>query len=330
MIIREQLRKILGDIKCVMEDFRENEVVFSETYVLLGYNNDTLKGLSLEFVIDEDYEEITDEQSYDSLRRLIKGCLADDIEISYVITNGGIDQYELQGSFDEVKGIDNKDYNIKFVVFIEQVRDPFSFDDRNYDLNVDAFLNGKKVYQFAEREYQEILEDLNNLLPDQDEEIKMEVGSKEEVAINEVEKFILKFRGDTGDRISDDKRDEVVNLTVNKYTNGYCYYFAKILQAAFRRGDVVILAPYSHLVWRDVDGKLYDINGEVNERDYEEFECQIEEEYLGDHLRNFLHRDGYTCNTTKEDIKQLIKEAKARNKNKSGQYVDTTVGLNWE
>lgn len=47
MVIREQLRKILGDIKCVMEDFRENEVVFSETYVLLGYNNDTLKGLSL-------------------------------------------------------------------------------------------------------------------------------------------------------------------------------------------------------------------------------------------------------------------------------------------
>lgn len=29
MMIREQLRKILGDIKCVMEDFRENEVVFS-------------------------------------------------------------------------------------------------------------------------------------------------------------------------------------------------------------------------------------------------------------------------------------------------------------
>ena len=166
--MREQLRKILGDIKCVMEDFRENGVVFNETYILLGYNNDILKGLSLEFVVDENYEKISEEKSYDNLRRLIKGCLADNIEISYVITNGGIDQYELQGSFDEVKGIDNKDYNIKFVVFIEQVRDPFSFDDRNYDLNVDAFLNGKKVYQFADREYQEILEDLNNLLPEQD------------------------------------------------------------------------------------------------------------------------------------------------------------------
>lgn len=170
--MREQLRKILGDIKCVMEDFRENGVVFSGTYILLGYNNDSLKGLTLEFVVDEDCEEIPEEQSYDNLRRLIKGCLADDIEISYVITNGGTDKYELQGSFDEVKEIDNKNYDIKFVVFIEQVRDPFSFDNRNYDLNVDAFLNGKKVYQFAEREYQEILNDLNNLLPEPDEEIK--------------------------------------------------------------------------------------------------------------------------------------------------------------
>ena len=170
--MREQLRKILGDIKCVMEDFRENGVVFNETYILLGYNNDSLKGLTLEFVIDEDYEEIHEEQSYDNLRRLIKGCLADDIEISYVITNGGTDKYELQGSFDEVKEIDNKNYDIKFVVFIEQVRDPFSFDNRNYDLNVDAFLNGKKVYQFAERGYQEILNDLNNLLPEPDEEME--------------------------------------------------------------------------------------------------------------------------------------------------------------
>lgn len=158
----------------------------------------------------------------------------------------------------------------------------------------------------------------------------MEVVKNGDIIMNEVEKFILKFRGDTEPRISDEERDKVINLTVNKYTNGYCYYFAKILQAAFQRGDVVILAPHSHLVWRDVDGKLYDINGEVNERDYEEFECQIEEEYLGDHLKNFLWREGYTCDTTKEDIEQLIKEAKARNKNKSDLHVDTTVGLDWK
>lgn len=328
--MNEQLRKILGDIKCVMEDFRENEVVFSETYINLGYNNGTLKGLSLEFVIDNEYQDITDEQSYDSLRRLIKGCLADDVEVSYVITTGDVEQYELQGSFDEVKEIDNKNYDIRFLVFIERVNDPFSFDNRNYELSVDAFIDGYKVYQLEDKKYQEILEDLNNLLPEPNEQIEMEMGPSRGIALNEVEKFILKFRGDTEDRISDDKRDEIITLTMNKYTNGYCYYFAKILQAAFQRGDVVILAPHSHLVWRDVDGKMYDITGEVNERDYEEFECPIEEEYLGDHLKNFLWREGYTCNTTKEDIKQLIQEAKVRNRNKSGPHVDTTVGLNWE
>lgn len=170
--MNEQLRKILGDIKCVMEDFRENEVVFSETYINLGYNNGTLKGLSLEFVIDDEYQDITEEQSYDSLRRLIKGCLADDIEISYVITTGDVEQYELQGSFDEVKEIDNKNYDIRFLVFIERVNDPFSFNNRNYELSVDAFIDGYKVYQLEDKKYQEILEDLNNLLPEPNEQIE--------------------------------------------------------------------------------------------------------------------------------------------------------------
>lgn len=171
-MIEEQLRKILGDIKCVMEDFRENWVVFSETYILLGYNNDTLKGLSLEFVIDEDYEEITDEQSYDSLRRLIKGCLADDIEISYVITTGCIEQYELQGSFDEVKEINNKNYDVKFLVFIEPIDDPFSFDNENYELNVNTMLGWREVDELENIEYKEILEDLNNLLPESSERVE--------------------------------------------------------------------------------------------------------------------------------------------------------------
>lgn len=171
-MMNEQLRKILGDIKCVMEDFRENGVVFGETYINLGYNNDSLKGLSLEFVIDEEYKEITDEQSYDSLRRLIKGCLADDIEVSYVITTGCVEQYELQGSFDEVKEIDNKNYDIRFLVFIERVNDPFIFDNRNYELSADAFINGFKVYQLEDKKYQEILEDLNYLLPEPNEQIE--------------------------------------------------------------------------------------------------------------------------------------------------------------
>lgn len=171
MMMREQLRKILGDIKCVMEDFRENGVVFNETYILLGYNNDILKGLSLEFVVDENYEKIPEEQSYDNLRRLIKGCLADDIEISYVITNGGVDKYELQGSFYDVKEINDRIYDVKFIVFIEPIDDPFSFDNENYELNVNTMLGRREVDELENIEYEEILEDFKNLLPEPSERV---------------------------------------------------------------------------------------------------------------------------------------------------------------
>lgn len=170
--MEEQLRKILGDIKCVMEDFRENGVVFNKTYITLGYNDNNLKGLSLEFVIDEDYSEIAEEQSYDSLRRLIKGCIADNIEISYVITAAGVDRYELQGSFYDVKEINDRIYDVKFLVFIELMNDPFSFDNENYELNVNTMVRGREVDELWSTEYKEILEDLNNLLPEPSEGIE--------------------------------------------------------------------------------------------------------------------------------------------------------------
>lgn len=129
--------------------------------------------------------------------------------------------------------------------------------------------------------------------------------------MNSILKFIEDFRGDNLN-LPKDSKDKIIDFTVNKYTNGYCYYFAKILQAAFQRGDVVILAPHSHLVWRDVDSKLYDITGEVDERDYEEYECQIEEEYLGDALKDFLCRDSFYNNTTLEEVEDLVNEAKDR------------------
>lgn len=129
---------------------------------------------------------------------------------------------------------------------------------------------------------------------------------------NDIEKFIERFRGDNLD-LPEEERNKIVEYTVHKYTNGYCYFFAKMLQAAFQRGDVVILAPHSHLVWRDVDGKLYDVTGEVSEKDYEDFECQIEEECLGDALKDFLCRENYYNNTTWDEIMQLIDEAKKRN-----------------
>ena len=50
--------------------------------------------------------------------------------------------------------------------------DPFSFDNENYELNVNALLNEEKVYQLEDKKYQEILEDLNNLLPEPNEQIE--------------------------------------------------------------------------------------------------------------------------------------------------------------
>ena len=48
----------------------------------------------------------------------------------------------------------------------------------------------------------------------------------------------------------------------NLYMAGYCYYFAMMLKAAFNRGEVYITAPYGHVVWRDIDDRYYDIEGE--------------------------------------------------------------------
>ena len=125
--------------------------------------------------------------------------------------------------------------------------------------------------------------------------------------MNEVEDFIAEFRGDNLDLPEEDK-ELIVQHMINKYTRGYCYYLAKILQSAFQRGDVVILAPFSHVVWRDTDGELYDIWGKMNKTDYPERECEIAEEYLGDAIRDFLHRKDFVHDTTKEEIDKLIEE----------------------
>ena len=44
--------------------------------------------------------------------------------------------------------------------------------------------------------------------------------------------------------------------------NGYCFYFASMLKVAFNRGEIYIVAPFGHVVWRDTDDRYYDIDGE--------------------------------------------------------------------
>ncbi len=78
----------------------------------------------------------------------------------------------------------------------------------------------------------------------------------------EVLNFIEQFLG--GQYASKHDRE----LLVDKFTAGYCYYFAHILQTAFERGIVCWAAPLNHFVWKDsLDGQAYDINGCFNPKE---------------------------------------------------------------
>lgn len=77
---------------------------------------------------------------------------------------------------------------------------------------------------------------------------------------------------------------------------GYCYYFAIILKEAFGRGHICWAAPFSHIVWVDINGVPYDIEGvNCSECDY-----YIPIEYLGDSISSFKHIPG---------IKESVEEA---------------------
>lgn len=89
----------------------------------------------------------------------------------------------------------------------------------------------------------------------------------------------------------------------NQFRNGYCYYYAHMLQRAFNRGTVCIAAPIGHFVWMDDNHIPYDVEG-VNESDCDEY---IPENFLGDMVQDFLHVSGVVHNTTAEEIQNIIK-----------------------
>lgn len=71
------------------------------------------------------------------------------------------------------------------------------------------------------------------------------------------------------------------------FGNGYCYYFACMLQDAFRRGTVCWLLNHSHIVWVDTDGTAWDVNGVYD--DYGEGELVPISDMLEDDLDLFRH-----------------------------------------
>ena len=103
--------------------------------------------------------------------------------------------------------------------------------------------------------------------------------------------------------LSHSNSDEADEILKNQFNAGYCYYFAVILKAAFKRGEVCWCAPYGHMCWVDDDGTPYDIYGLcISEADH-----FIPVSYLGDSLNDFLHIGKPHC-TTEEEIQNIIRQ----------------------
>lgn len=70
--------------------------------------------------------------------------------------------------------------------------------------------------------------------------------------------FINRFVDNYQPDIDNNNPYEVIR---KQFRAGYCYYFAVILKDAFQRGEICWAAPYSHIVWLDVNNVPYDIEG---------------------------------------------------------------------
>lgn len=86
----------------------------------------------------------------------------------------------------------------------------------------------------------------------------------------------------------------------NRFKNGYCYYFAKMLQTAFPGGYIAWAVPFGHLVYM-YNQIPYDIEG-VYPGEATEF---IPEEFLGDAINDFTH-NGHDFNASQAQLDKII------------------------
>ena len=106
--------------------------------------------------------------------------------------------------------------------------------------------------------------------------------------------FINDFRGNSEDIRS-------------KFRNGYCYYFAKMLQTTYSRGDVCLTAPFGHFVWvDDIDDKAYDIEGLYEMKDHDAYYL-VPERYLGNFVNDFMPNRRGLMAASKSNIIGIIK-----------------------
>ena len=115
---------------------------------------------------------------------------------------------------------------------------------------------------------------------------------------NEVLDFITNF-------LYHQSKDIAVEVLLKQFKQGYCYHFASILRDTFHRGVVCWAAPTGHIVWKDIDGNYYDIEGKYNGSAL----YFIPVWYLGEYVREFLHitTDNHP-NSTKQKLLDIVKK----------------------
>lgn len=112
-------------------------------------------------------------------------------------------------------------------------------------------------------------------------------GEREEVA------KVLSFIGGMHNMSTYDLEEDSL---YNVFENGYCYYFANILNLAFLNiGRVVWVRPYGHIVWQSLATEIcYDISGIYVE--YTSTDDLVPIDRLGQLLKDFKHNgEEYRC-----------------------------------
>lgn len=120
--------------------------------------------------------------------------------------------------------------------------------------------------------------------------------------MNDILEFIDNFRTrEVG--YTEDAEECVRHL----FRSGYCYYFAKILAAAYPGGNVCLAYPFGHFVYY-YNGKAYDIEGEYDG----EAEAFVPEEFMTkDMLLDFMHLPNNPGSApSKEEIEEWYEKVK--------------------
>ena len=88
------------------------------------------------------------------------------------------------------------------------------------------------------------------------------------------------------------------------FENGYCYYFAKMLEDAFPGGEVCITAPIGHIVYAYND-IMYDISG-ISDAEYVVLIPikELDKRYYA----GFMHIPEYKDDLTFNDVRDLTNE----------------------